>query len=198
MFFCVVVAVIYNTKMVNPTQQPRSTEAPEKTISIEVPGSTFFTSQGEKILRYEAPGKTIELSPNEWKKLGEDLGFSQEVEERKSGRVIMVHRKPLPQGEREDLKISAREYIDFRLVHPGFVTPHTLVDKGAYWVSCRETFKFKEPMPVNLSTYNYRLDLSPFAREMSNPTLGKKEQLKLLHHYQSEVAATRSLLNTRF
>jgi hypothetical protein len=69
-------------------------------------------------------------------------------------------------------------------VHPGFVTVHTRVDKGAYWVLCREAFKPKHPMPVNKSAYKR--------------WLGAHENRQWWHLYQLEIDETRHLLNATF
>jgi hypothetical protein len=137
------------------------------------------------------PGKTIELSSDEWAKAYDETGFAKNYDQKKLspwhkfGRMITVYLIPMSEDRRAgSKKISDREYLEFFIVHPGFVTVQTLVDKGEYWVMCRETFNPKDGLLVDVSSYE------PFPTE-------KKLQL-LWQTYQAEVDETRYLINSQF
>ena len=98
--------------------------------------------------------------------------------------MVAVYSIPMSDDRRIGLKISDREYVEFFIVHPGFVTAQTRVDKGKYWVLCRETFNPKGLSPVDVSLYR--------------PFLSDIENRQLWQHYQEEVDETRYLLNSKF
>jgi hypothetical protein len=87
--------------------------------------------RAEQPLSVSVPGKTIELSQGEWTKLEDATGFAKNFEERKKapwhefGRVVTVCLNPMSEDRREGLKISESEYVEFFVVHPGFVTVQT-------------------------------------------------------------------------
>lgn len=139
-------------------------------------------------LSLTVPGKTLELSTDEWSKMRDETSFAKNFEGKKDapwhkfGRVVTVYLNPMSEDRRSGLKISKTEYIELFSVHPGLLTAQVRVDKGGYWVLCRETFKPKAPMPaVTLRSY-----------------LSENEELQLLHHYQVEIDETRYLLNSKF
>ena len=152
--------------------------------------SLSLAARAEQMLLVSVPGKAIELSQGEWAKMQDEAGFAKNFEERKNapwhkfGRVVTVYLIPMSEDRRQGLKISESEYVEFFIVHPGFVTVQTRVDKGKYWVLCRETFKPKAPLPVEISAYK--------------PWLGENENRQLWRLYQVEVDETRHLLNSRF
>ena len=136
------------------------------------------------------PGKTIELSLDDWTKAKDETNFAKNYEEKreypwhKYGRMVTVFLIPISDDRQVGLKISNREYVEFFIVHPGFITAQTRVDNGKYWVLCRETFNQKGHSPVDVSAYK------PFLSDDEN------RQLWLL--YQAEVDETRHLLNSKF
>jgi hypothetical protein len=150
----------------------------------------IYVALAPQALSIAVPGKTIELSQVEWAKRPNVVSFIQYFEERthapwhKFGRVVTVFMVPMTDANRIGLKISESEYVYFFVRLPGFVTVHTLADKGTYWVLCDETFKPKAPLPIDLSAFKLGL--------------GTNENLQLGQLYQIEVAATRHLLNSRF
>ncbi len=75
-------------------------------------------------------------------------------------------------------------YIEFLIVHPGFVTAQTRIDKGEYWVLCRETFQARNYSPVDIQKYR--------------PFLSEDENRQLWAAYQQEIDETRYLLQTLF
>ena len=150
--------------------------------------ATWQGNVSAQILSLAVPGKTLELSKGEWSKMGDETNFAKNFEEKKEapwhkfGRVVTVYLNPMSEDRRSGLKISKTEYVELFSVHPGFITAQVRVDKGGYWVLCRETFKPKAPMPaVTLRSY-----------------LSENEELQLLHHYQVEIDETRYLLNSKF
>lgn len=136
------------------------------------------------------PGKTIELSLDDWAKAKDEMNFAKNYEEKrmssshKFGRMVTVYLIPMSDDQRLGLKISDNEYLEFFIVNPGFITAQTRQDKGGYWVLCRETFFKKSGLPVDLSAYK------PFLKENENRLLWQ--------FYQAEVDETRYLLNSRF
>lgn len=142
------------------------------------------------MLSLEVPGKTIELSPNNWAKAKDETNFAKNYEERrispwqKFGRMVTVFLIPMSDDRRIGLKMSKTEYVEFFIVSPGFVTAQTRVDKGKYWVLCRETFNRKGHSPVAVSAYK--------------PVLNESENRQLRRIYQVELDETRYLLNSKF
>jgi hypothetical protein len=136
------------------------------------------------------PGKTIQLSSDDWTEVEDETGFAKNYEEKKVsswhqfGRVVTVYSIPMSVDRQLGLKISDLEYVEFFIVHPGFFTAQTRVNKGKYWILCRETFKVKTTPPVDVSLYK--------------PFLNDAENMKLWSYYQAEVDETRRLLNSVF
>jgi hypothetical protein len=141
-------------------------------------------------LSLTVPGNTIELSPDDWAKAKDETNFANNYEERKVspwhkyGRMVTVFSIPMSDDRRIGLKISDREYVEFFIVHPGFVTAQTRVDTGKYWVLCRETYNLKGQSPIDVSVYR--------------PFLSENENRQLWQLYQAEVDETRRLLNSKF
>ena len=137
-------------------------------------------------LSLTVPGKTIELSSGGWAKAKDETNFANNYEERKISpwhkyrRMVTVYSIPMSDDRRIGLKISDREYVEFFIFHPGFVTAQTRVDKGKYSVLCRETFNLKGQSPVDVSLYK--------------PFLSENENRQLWQLYQAEVDETRHLL----
>lgn len=136
------------------------------------------------------PGKTIELSSDDWTKARDKRSFAKNYEEKrispwhKYGRMVTVFLIPMSDDRRVGLKISDREYVEFFIVHPGLITVQTRVDKGRYWVLCRETFNQKSHLPVDASAYK--------------PFLSENENQLLWRLYQAEIDETRYLLQSTF
>ena len=148
------------------------------------------SARAESVFSVSVPGKTITLAPEEWIKMQDPTTVGKNFEERKKrpwhefGRVVTIVPLPMSNDGRVGLKISASEYVEIFIVRPGFVTVQTRVDKGTYWVMCRETFLRKARTPP--------VDLSPHTR------LGTDDLERLWFYYQEEIDETRHLLHTRF
>jgi hypothetical protein len=136
------------------------------------------------------PSKTIELSPDDWAKAKDELDFAKNYEEKKKSpwqkfrRMVTVFLIPMSEDRLSGLKISDTEYLEFFIVHPGFVTVQTRVNKGKYWVLCRETFNPKDHSPISVSDYK--------------PFLSESENRRLWQLYQAELDEARYLLNSKF
>jgi hypothetical protein len=141
-------------------------------------------------LSFTVPDKTIELSPVDWVKAKDETNFALNYENKKIspwhkfGRMVTVFLIPMSDDRRNGLKISDREYVEFFIVNPGYVTVQTRVDKGKYWVGCRETFNLKGQSPVFVRLYK--------------PFLSENENRQLWQLYQKEVDETRSILDSKF
>lgn len=139
-------------------------------------------------LSFTVPGKTIELSPDEWRKMSDENSFAKNFAAKKIEpwqkieRVVTVFLNPMSEDRRLGLKISKTEYVELFSVLPELITVQVRVDKGGYWVLCRETFKPKDPMPK--VTLRSRLD--------------ENDEIQLRYHYQAEIDETRHLLNSKF
>ena len=142
------------------------------------------------VLTLSVPGKTIELSSESWTKAKDETNFAKNYEEMKLsswhefGRMVTVYLIPMSEDRRIGLKVSDNEYLEFFIVNPGFVTVQTRLDKGNYWVLCRETFKPKSGLPVDISSYK--------------PFLNERDNRLLWQFYQPEVDETRNLLASNF
>ena len=141
-------------------------------------------------LTLQVPGKTIELSPDDWVKMTDETNFARNYEEKtpsswhKVSRMVTVYLNPMSDDRRLGLKISDMEYLEFMIVHPRLVTAQTRVDKGKYWVLCRETFNPKDNLPIDIAAYD--------------PFLSENENQLLWRTYQVEIDETRYLLNSKF
>jgi len=135
-------------------------------------------------------GKTIELSLDDWAKAKDEINFAKNYEEKrlsswhKFGRMVTVFLIPMSDDRRLGLKISDNEFLEFFIVNPGFITAQTRLDKGGYWVLCRETFNQKSGLPIDVSAYK--------------PFLNENENRLLWQFYQAEVNETRYLLASKF
>jgi len=143
-----------------------------------------------KELTLQAPGKTIELSPNDWEKVDDPTNLARNYSEKtlslvhQFNRMVTVYLSPMSNDQRIGQEYSSTEYVEIFISIPGFVTVQTRTDKGRYWVLSRETFKPKEFSPVNLSS--------------SKLFLSESEKNLLLLTYQLEIDGTRLLLNSKF
>ncbi|MDE0790342.1 MAG: CsiV family protein [Woeseiaceae bacterium] len=141
-------------------------------------------------LTLQAPGKTIELSPNDWEKVDDPTNLARNYSEKtlslvhQFNRMVTVYLSPMSNDQRIGQEYSSTEYVEIFISIPGFVTVQTRTDKGRYWVLSRETFKPKEFSPVNLSS--------------SKLFLSESEKNLLLLTYQLEIDGTRLLLNSKF
>jgi hypothetical protein len=153
----------------------------------------FLVSQAasaEPAFSVAVPGKTITLSQDEWIKMEDPTTVGKNFEERKKGpwhqfgRVVTIVPLPMSDDRRIGLKIADREYVEIFIAHPGFVTVQTRIDKGTYWVMCRETFLRQADEPP--------VDLSPY-----KPS-GTDDRERLWFYYQDEIDTTRHLLHSRF
>lgn len=136
------------------------------------------------------PRGVIRLSSYIWAKANDDTRYAYNYFEQKKSpwqyfaRVVTVYVIPMSVDRRIGLKISDREYVEFFIVHPGYVTVHVSVDKGGYWVLCRETFNPKITSIVDISKYK--------------PFMSDNENRALLNVYQNEIDETRQILNNDF
>lgn len=136
------------------------------------------------------PGKTIELSLDDWTKAKDETNFAKNYEEKrispwhKYGRMVTVFLIPMSDDRRVGIRLSDREYVEFFIVHPGFVTAQTRVDKGKYWVLCRETFNQKSHLPVDVLAHK--------------TFFSENENRQLWQLYQAEIDETRHVLNSKY
>ena len=141
-------------------------------------------------LTLQAPGKIIELSPNDWEKVDDPTNLARNYSEKtlspahQFNRMVTVYLSPILDDQRIGQKYSATEYVEIFIGVPGFVTVQTRIDKGQYWVLSRETFKPKKFPLVDLSS--------------SKLLLSESEKNLLLLTYQLEIDETRLLLNSKF
>lgn len=162
-----------------------------KEIIISILAFLLFSSiTAAGVLTLTVPGKNIELSSDSWTKAKDETNFVKNYEETKLsswhefGRMVTIYLIPMSVDRRIGLKVSDSEYLEFFIVNPGFVTVQTRLDKGNYWVLCRETFKPKSGLPVDVSSYK--------------PFLTERENRLLWQLYQPEVDETRYLLISKF
>ena len=141
-------------------------------------------------LTLQAPGKIIELSPNDWEKVDDPTNLARNYSEKtlssahQFNRMVTVYLSPMSDDQRIGQEYSATEYVEIFIGVPGFVTVQTRIDKGQYWVLSRETFKPKKFPLVDLSS--------------SKLLLSESEKNLLLLTYQLEIDETRLLLNSKF
>jgi len=141
-------------------------------------------------LTLQAPGKIIELSPNDWEKVDDPTNLARNYSEKtlssahQFNRMVTVYLSPMSDDQRIGQEYSATEYVEIFIDVPGFVTVQTRIDKGQYWVLSRETFKPKKFPLVDLSS--------------SKLLLSESEKNLLLLTYQLEIDETRLLLNSKF
>ena len=141
-------------------------------------------------LTLQAPGKIIELSPNDWEKVDDPTNLARNYSEKtlssahQFNRMVTVYLSPMSDDQRIGQEYSATEYVEIFIDVPGFVTVQIRIDKGQYWVLSRETFKPKKFPLVDLSS--------------SKLLLSESEKNLLLLTYQLEIDETRLLLNSKF
>ena len=141
-------------------------------------------------LTLQAPGKIIELSPNDWEKVDDPTNLARNYSEKtlspahQLNRMVTVYLSPMSDDQRIGQEYSATEYVEIFIDVPGFVTVQIRIDKGQYWVLSRETFKPKKFPLVDLSS--------------SKLPLSESEKNLLLLTYQLEIDETRLLLNSKF
>jgi hypothetical protein len=141
-------------------------------------------------LTLQAPGKIIELSPNDWEKVDDPTNLARNYSEKtlssahQFNRMVTVYLSPMSDDQRIGQEYSATEYVEIFIDVPGFVTVQIRIDKGQYWVLSRETFKPKKFPLVDLSS--------------SKLPLSESEKNLLLLTYQLEIDETRLLLNSKF
>ena len=158
------------------------------TIILVIIISTLFVQAGE--LAVNLPDKTIKLESDRWEKMKDPTNFAKNFREKKKspaheyGRIVTVYLNPMTEDRKLGLHISEDEYIEIFIVDPGLVTVQTRLDKGKYWVLCRETFKPKGNIPMDISKYR--------------PYLSENENRKLWNIYQKEIDETRYLLRSKF
>jgi len=151
---------------------------------------TSMSLAEEEYFFLNVPNKVIELPKSNWRKLDDPSGYAKNYEEKAKSashhfnRVVTVFLTPMSINQRVGLKISEYEYLDFLVVHPGLVTAQTKIDKGKYWVLCRETFKQKKTVGIDISKYK------PFLSD---------EEIKIVwSDYMEEIDETRKILNLEF
>jgi len=141
-------------------------------------------------LTLQAPGKIIELSPNDSEKVDDPTNLARNYSEKtlspahQLNRMVTVYLSPMSDDQRIGQEYSATEYVEIFIGVPGFVTVQTRIDKGQYWVLSREIFKPKKFPLVDLSS--------------SKLLLSESEKNLLLLTYQLEIDETRLLLNSKF
>ena len=150
----------------------------------------FSVAAAAEELTLQVPDKLIELSASDWEKSNDVSNFARNYAEKtpspwhEFNRMVTVYLNPMSDDRRAGLRISDTEYVEFFIVNPGFVTAQIRVDKGRYWVLCRETFKPKDNLPFDISAYQ--------------PFMNESENQQLWASYQVEVDETRYLLNSLF
>jgi len=161
-----------------------------------VPFVFLLVAQGALAEKYEddlslqVPGKIIRLSKDHWEKMEDPTNFAKnylqkgEDQIHKHARVVTVYLIPMSEDRKGGFNITRNEYLEFFIVHRGFVTAQTKIDKGKYWVLCRETFQAPNYSPVDIQKYR--------------PFLSEDENRQLWATYQQEIDETRYLLQTLF
>lgn len=141
-------------------------------------------------LEFPVPGKLIQLPEQSWSMMKDEandakiFGQKERGALHKYGRVVSVFLAPMSDDQKVGLKIANDEYLEILVVHEGLVTAQVKVDKGQYWIMCRETFLPKARLSADVSN--------------RKGFLSKNAQLSLWMDYQSEISETRNLLNTVF
>ena len=147
-------------------------------------------------LTLQAPGKTIELSSNDWEKAGDPNNFAKNYSEKESSslhaykRMVTVFLNPMSGDRRIGEKLTSTEYVEMFIVTPGLLTMQIRIDKGEYWVMSRDTYKPKEKMISNA------LDSTDFS--VASLSISESERDLLMSDYQAEIDETRFLLNSKF
>ena len=147
-------------------------------------------------LTLQAPGKTIELSSNDWGKVDDTTNFAKNYSEKKLSslhqdeRIVTVFLNPMSYYNRIGEELTSTEYVEMFIVTPGLLTIRTRIDKGEYWVMSRDTYKPKEKMLSNA------LDSTDFS--ISSLTLSEWDRSLLMSDYETEINETRFLLNSKF
>ena len=153
-------------------------------------GQGALAEKYEDDLSLQVPGKIIRLSKDNWEQMEDPTNFAKnylqkgEDQIHKYARVVTVYLIPMSEDRKRGLDITRNEYLEFFIVHPGFVTAQTRIDKGEYWVLCRETFQARNYSLVDIQKYR--------------PFLSEDENRQLWAAYQQEIDETRYLLQTRF
>jgi hypothetical protein len=141
-------------------------------------------------LSLQVTEKKISLSSKKWEKLEDPTGFAKNYQERgttvarKFPRVVTVFLMPMSTDQKSGKRISDNEYVELFVVHSGLVTALTRLDKGRYWVQCRETFYAKPSLPIDVSKYK--------------PFMSEEENTLLRLSYETEIDETRFLLGETF
>jgi hypothetical protein len=141
-------------------------------------------------LELSLPGKRIALPESSWSLTIDEANFAKTYEQKetgashKYGRVVTVFLSPMPNNRKAGIKISDNEYLEVLIVHEGFVTTQLKVDKGKYWVQCRETFLPKPRLSADVSSHK--------------AFLSELKKMSLWMDYQPEVEESRQLLQTVF
>ena len=141
-------------------------------------------------LTLSVAGKEIHLSTDKWKKVDDPASFAKNYQEIQKhpmhaySRMVTVYLIPMSDDRKMGIKISDDEFLELFVVHSGLVTVQTRIDKGQYWVLCRETFKSKTLMPVDVDSYR--------------PLISDEEMIKLWIVYQTAIDETRYLLRSQF
>lgn len=149
---------------------------------------TIVLANDEFKIRTE--NKTIYISSGDWIKMQDSASHAKNYEQKnkqkyhKYGRVITVFLLPMSEDRQMGMKISNNEYLEFFITTPGFITAQTRIDKGDYWVLCRETFLPKETSKLNANKYK--------------SFLSTEENKLLWSLYQSEIDETRYIIKTEF
>lgn len=141
-------------------------------------------------LTLAVPGKTISLDATQWRKLEDEADYAVNYEERAGDaahvykRIVTVYMLPMSRDRRHGIKISSDEYIEFFVVHVGDVTLQTRLDRGQYWVLCRETLRVPDSLQPNVARLQHYLSAD--------------EQRLFWQALQNQVDDTRYLLRSLF
>ncbi len=153
-------------------------------------GQGALAEKYEDDLSLQVPGKIIRLSKDNWEKMEDTTNFAKnylqkgEDQIHKYARVVTVYLIPMSEDRKGRFNITRNEYLEFYIVHRGFVTAETKIDKGKYWVLCTETFQTPNYSLVDIQKYH--------------PYLSEDENRQSWAAYQQEIDETRYLLQTLF
>jgi hypothetical protein len=146
--------------------------------------------QAAESLELSVPGKKIQLPEQSWSLMNDQANYAQTYEQKeisashKDGRVVTVFLEPMPDKRKVGARLADNEYLEIVIIEDGFVTAQVKVDKGKYWVACRETFLPKPRLSVDVSSHK------AFLSELA--------KMSLWMDYQPEIEETRALLQTIF
>jgi hypothetical protein len=95
--------------------------------------------------------------------------------------MLTIFKVPMSDDRRLGIRISANEFLDLFVVHPGKLTVQVRTDRGNYWVLSRETFEVTRHVPISIKEYR--------------PFLPEEEAKQVWSVFQNEVDGTRAQIN---